>query len=193
VWPGERSGRGDDSSARFARYCRMGVRTRGLDIAINAKRQVADAAARAEAKAVIERWNEQLVASRDILWSPTIRAALIAGTPWLDVFYPCCGTSRAIDLRTVDRPPPRVGRHAGAGTAVLVVPGIRAHAEDSRAACPATGRKCCGVEPVSQNATGTARLPARDRCRNQAAACRLSAGSGRSRSERRRNRHCLDY
>jgi hypothetical protein len=30
----------------------MGVRTRGLDIAIGAKRQVADAAARAEAKAV---------------------------------------------------------------------------------------------------------------------------------------------
>jgi hypothetical protein len=37
----------------------MGVRTRGLDIANNAKRQVADAASRAEAKAVIERWNEQ--------------------------------------------------------------------------------------------------------------------------------------
>jgi hypothetical protein len=54
----------------------MGVRTRGLDTAINAKRQVADAAARAEAKAVIERWNEQLSASRDMLWSPTIRAAL---------------------------------------------------------------------------------------------------------------------
>jgi bifunctional non-homologous end joining protein LigD len=36
----------------------MGVRTRGMDIAINAKWQVADAAARAEAKAVIERWNE---------------------------------------------------------------------------------------------------------------------------------------
>jgi hypothetical protein len=31
---------------------------------------------RAEAKAVIARWNEQLVASRDMLWSPTIRAAL---------------------------------------------------------------------------------------------------------------------
>ena len=83
----------------------MGVRTRGLDIAINAKRQVADAAARAEAKAVIERWNEQLAASRDMLWSPTIRAALIAGTPWLDVFCPGCGTSRAIDLRNVDRHP----------------------------------------------------------------------------------------
>jgi hypothetical protein len=35
----------------------MGVRTRGLDIAINAKRQVADAAARAEVMGVIERWN----------------------------------------------------------------------------------------------------------------------------------------
>jgi hypothetical protein len=83
----------------------MGVRTRGLDIAINAKRQVAGAAARAEAKAVIERWNEQLAAGRDMLWSPTIRAAPIAGTPWLDVFCPCCGTSRAIDLRKVDRHP----------------------------------------------------------------------------------------
>jgi hypothetical protein len=31
----------------------MGVRTRGLDIAIGAKRHVADAAARVEAKAVI--------------------------------------------------------------------------------------------------------------------------------------------
>jgi hypothetical protein len=54
------------------------------------------------------------------------RAALIAGTPWLDVYCPGCGTSRAIDLRKVDRLPPRVGRHpgAGAGVAVLVVPGI---------------------------------------------------------------------
>jgi hypothetical protein len=73
----------------------MGVRTRGLDTAINAKRQVADAAARAEAKAVIERWNEQLSASRDMLWSPTIRAALIAGTPWLDV----CSTKELGNMR----------------------------------------------------------------------------------------------
>ena len=92
----------------------MGVRTRGLDIATNAKWQVADAAARAEAKAVVERWNEQLATSRDILWSPTIRAALIAGTPWLDVFCPGCGTSRAIDLRNVDR-------HPLASVATLVV------------------------------------------------------------------------
>jgi hypothetical protein len=47
----------------------MGARTRGIDIAINAKRQAADAEARAEAKGVVERWNEQLAAS--MLWSPT--------------------------------------------------------------------------------------------------------------------------
>jgi hypothetical protein len=92
----------------------MGVRTRGLDIAVNAKRQVADAAARAEAKAVIERWNEQLALGRDMLWSPTIRAALIAGMPWLDVYCPGCGTSHAIDLRKVDRHP-----LASVGTLVL--------------------------------------------------------------------------
>src|SRR5271156_6237556 len=80
----------------------MGVRTRGLAISINAKRQAADAAMR---RGVIDRWNEQLAAGRDMLWSPTIRAALIAGTPWLDVYRPGCGTSRAIDLRTVDRHP----------------------------------------------------------------------------------------
>jgi hypothetical protein len=70
-----------------------------------AVKRLADAAARAEAKGVVEGWNEQLAASRDMLWSPTIRAALIAGPPWLDVFCPGCGTSRAIDLRKVDRHP----------------------------------------------------------------------------------------
>jgi hypothetical protein len=40
--------------------------------------------------------------------------ALLAGTPWLDVFCPGCGTSRAIDLRTLDRHP-----LASAGTLVL--------------------------------------------------------------------------
>jgi hypothetical protein len=40
-----------------------------------------------------------------MLWAPTIRAALLAGTPWLDVFCPGCGTGRAIDLRTLDRHP----------------------------------------------------------------------------------------
>jgi hypothetical protein len=40
-----------------------------------------------------------------MLWSPTIRAALLAETPWLDVFCSGCGTSRAIDLRAIDRDP----------------------------------------------------------------------------------------
>jgi hypothetical protein len=73
----------------------MGVRTRGLDIKAGAAKLKADRAARAEAEAVIQRWNDQLSRGRDMLWSPTIRAALLAGTPWLDVFCPGCGTSRA--------------------------------------------------------------------------------------------------
>jgi hypothetical protein len=81
----------------------MGVRTRGLDMKAGFKRD--DKAARAEAEAVIQRWNNQLALGRGILWSPTIRAALLADTPWLDVFCPGCGTSRAIDLRTLDRHP----------------------------------------------------------------------------------------
>jgi hypothetical protein len=92
----------------------MGIRTRGLDISINSKRQAADSAARAEAKGVVDRWNEQLAAGREMLWSPTIRAALIAGTPWLDIHCPGCGTSRALDPRKVDRHP-----LASVGTLVL--------------------------------------------------------------------------
>jgi hypothetical protein len=83
----------------------MGVRTRGLDMKAGFKRGAADKAARAEAEAVIQSWNDQLAHGRDMLWSPTIRAALLAGTPWLDVFCPGCGTNKAIDLRTVDRHP----------------------------------------------------------------------------------------
>jgi hypothetical protein len=92
----------------------MGVRTRGLDMKAGFKRDAADKAARAEAEAVIQRWNDQLALGRDMLWSPTIRAALLAGTPWLDVFCAGCGTSRAIDLRTLDRHP-----LASVGTLVL--------------------------------------------------------------------------
>ena len=54
-----------------------------------------------EAVHVVERWN----AERSVLWSPTIRCAAVAGTPWLDVYCPGCRTSRAIDIRTLDRDP----------------------------------------------------------------------------------------
>jgi hypothetical protein len=74
------------------------------------KRDAADKVA----EAVIQRWNDQRSLGRDMLWSPTIQAALLAGTPWLDVFCPGCGTSKAIDLRTLDRHP-----LASVGTLVL--------------------------------------------------------------------------
>jgi hypothetical protein len=83
----------------------MGVRTRGPDIKAGAAKFRADRAPRKEAEAVVDRWNRRLTTGRDMLWSPTIKAALLAGTPWLDVFCPGCATSRAIDLRTVDRHP----------------------------------------------------------------------------------------
>jgi hypothetical protein len=69
----------------------MGVRTRGLDIKAGAAKLKADKAARLEAELVIDRWNRRLATGRDMLWSPTIRAALVAGTPWLDVFCPAAG------------------------------------------------------------------------------------------------------
>jgi hypothetical protein len=83
----------------------MGVRTRGYDIAASLRSNAADAAALDEARRVIKRWNRALAAARDIWWSPTIRAAIVAGTPWLDIYCPGCGTVRALDIRTIDRHP----------------------------------------------------------------------------------------
>ena len=60
---------------------------------------------RDEAVRVVERWNAALAAGRGALWSPTIRCAVIAGMPWLDVHCPGCRSSRAIDIRTIDRHP----------------------------------------------------------------------------------------
>jgi hypothetical protein len=86
----------------------------GSTFKASAAKLKADKAARLEAELVVDRWNRRLATGRDMLWSPTIRAALVAVTPWLDVFCPGCGTSRAIDLRTVDRHP-----LASVGTLVL--------------------------------------------------------------------------
>jgi hypothetical protein len=65
----------------------MGVRTRGLDIAIGAKRQVADAAARAEAKGV--RQGRRTV-NRDLL----PRHAMPFGTPMKASNVDSAGVSR---------------------------------------------------------------------------------------------------
>jgi hypothetical protein len=83
----------------------MGVRTRGQHIAARLQSSAAGAGAREEATRVIERWNAALAAGPGALWSPTIKCAVIAATPWLDVYCPGCRTGRAIDLRTIDRHP----------------------------------------------------------------------------------------
>jgi hypothetical protein len=54
---------------------------------------------------VVERWNKAIASGRDIWWSPTIRAAIVAGMPWADVHCPGCRTSRSLDLRIIDRHP----------------------------------------------------------------------------------------
>lgn len=87
----------------------MGNRTGHLDRIATFHRRDAerafDQATRDEARRVIERWNTDLAAGRDAWWSPTIRCAVVAGMPWLDVYCPGCGTSRAMDIRTIDRHP----------------------------------------------------------------------------------------
>jgi len=67
--------------------------------------RAAEHAAHCAAVRVVERWNAALAAGRGALWSPTIRCALVASMPWLDVYCPGCRTSRAIDIRTIDRHP----------------------------------------------------------------------------------------
>jgi hypothetical protein len=69
------------------------------------RKRAAEKAARDEASHVVERWNCALAAGHDALWPPAMRCALTAGMPWLDVYCPCCRTSRAIDIRTIDRHP----------------------------------------------------------------------------------------
>jgi hypothetical protein len=76
-------------------------RYKGLSTAELKQKRAAEEAARKEALQVVERWN----AERSLLWSPTIRCAIVAGTPWLDVYCPGCRTGRAIDIRTLDRHP----------------------------------------------------------------------------------------
>jgi hypothetical protein len=79
--------------------------TGGHDIIASLRAGAADKAARDDAARVIERWYQLLAAGHDLWWSPTIRAAIVAGMPWFDVHCPGCRTSRSLDLRTIDRHP----------------------------------------------------------------------------------------
>jgi hypothetical protein len=84
---------------------------------------------------VVERWNEQLAAGREMLWSPTIRAAMLAGTPWLDVFCPGCGAPLISALTGICSPRSVLWCSA----AMLMVPGLGTDAEAVGAFCVAAG------------------------------------------------------
>lgn len=83
----------------------MSVRTRTLDMQAAMRREAADRARGEEAVRVVEQWNAAIAAGRDIWWSPTIRAAIVAGRPWADIYCPGCRTARCLDLRSIDRHP----------------------------------------------------------------------------------------
>ncbi len=95
---------------------------------------------------MVDRWDRRLATGRDMLWSPTICAALLVGMPWLDVFRPGCGTSRAIDIRGSS--PARL-----VGTLVL---GLRAHGVRDRRRC----QSCSGSMPCRRRTA----LRAGDHC-----------------------------
>jgi hypothetical protein len=83
----------------------MGIRTRAPNIIAAMRCDAADRAKREDAACVVEPWNKAIAAGRDMWWSPTIRAAIVAGMPWLDIYCPGCRTRRSLDLRTIDRHP----------------------------------------------------------------------------------------
>jgi hypothetical protein len=110
-----------------------------------AQREAAEEAARKEALQIVERWNHALAAGRDELWSPTIRAAVLAGMPWLDVYRPGCRTGRALDIRTLDRHPPASVGSLVLGRAMLLVSRIGADAcPNNRPVFRAAGREAEG-------------------------------------------------
>jgi hypothetical protein len=79
--------------------------TRTDRLALYMRARAAEKAAHDDAVRVVAQWNIALAAGGGVLWSPTIRTAIMAGVPWLDVHCPGCGTSRAIDIRKIDRHP----------------------------------------------------------------------------------------
>src|SRR5262249_19247201 len=79
--------------------------TRTDRMALYMRTRAAEKAAREEAARVVEQWNASLAAGQGTMWAPTLRAAIPPGSPGLDIYCPGCRTSRAIDIRTVDRHP----------------------------------------------------------------------------------------
>jgi hypothetical protein len=59
----------------------------------------------AEAGNVVAVWNSRLAAGRELLFTPTIRAAIMARTPMLTFSCPACLVTGTADLRKLDRHP----------------------------------------------------------------------------------------
>jgi hypothetical protein len=126
-----------------ARTVLLGIglrRTRTDRLALYMRTRAAKQAARDEAVRIVDRWNAALAVGRGVLWSPTIRFAVLADMPWLDVHCPGCRTSRAIDIRTVDRHPASVGRKLCARAAVFVV---------SKPRTDACASPCFAITPIT--------------------------------------------
>jgi hypothetical protein len=54
-------------------------RTRNLDMIAGMRRAAAERESIEYARRVVERWNAAVADGRDVWWSPTIRAAIVAG------------------------------------------------------------------------------------------------------------------
>lgn len=122
----------------------MGIRRRIPDLIEHRRTRAESEVARIEARAVIERWSQALAAGRGTLWSPTIRAAVLAGTPWLDVHCPGRRT-KPRDQHSHHQPPSaRVGWEPGTRLAVFVVRQLRADAADHGPASVAPGNRRAG-------------------------------------------------
>jgi hypothetical protein len=59
----------------------------------------------AEAGNIVEVLNSRLAAGRELLFTPTIRAAVMARTPMLTFSCPACRVTGTVDLRKLDRHP----------------------------------------------------------------------------------------
>ena len=70
-----------------------------------AARRATDAQMLEDAERLIAAWNDRQARRMPMLFAPTIGAALAARYWFLRVHCPACRTTRAIDLRSLDRHP----------------------------------------------------------------------------------------
>ncbi len=83
----------------------MSVRDRIPRMRARMLAEAASQAAREDSARVIEEWNSRIREGRPMWSPPSLRAAIVAGYSWLEVYCPARQTSRAIDARMIDRQP----------------------------------------------------------------------------------------